>query len=125
MQLQKLWRTMDSALTSTLNENKGLGNYEDLVDTYSAKATRVPPLGHTQINDATNTCNNYTRFLRDHLLKENKIGKETSHKTYKCLIENQLNKDGFKMITNSIVSGSPQLSGEEMDLTEYVSTLEI
>ena len=36
-QLQKFWHVMDTALTSTLNSNKGLGDYEDLTESYFVK----------------------------------------------------------------------------------------
>ena len=34
-------------------------------------------------------------------------------------------KDGFKILLNIIVNGSPQLGGEDRDLGDYVNTLNI
>ena len=67
-QLQKFWHAMDTAFTSTLNSNKGLGEYEKLTENYSVKQTLVPTQGHTQHNEAQASYNNFTRIIRDHLL---------------------------------------------------------
>ena len=59
------------------------------------------------------------------ILKKGAIDKEISPKAYTCLIKNQWNKDGFDILTNIIVNGSPQLGGDEMDLADYVKELQI
>ena len=64
---------------------------------------------------------NYKRVLRDHLLKKDTIDKETSPKAFITLTKNQLNKDGFDILTKIIIKDSPQLSGDETDLVNYVN----
>ena len=125
MDLQKFWNTMDTAFTSTVNANKGLGEYETLTETYSAVKILVPPPGHTQRNQGLEAYKNFTRVLRDHLLKKNTINKDVCPKAYKCLTKNQLQKDGFDILTRIMVTGSPQLGGIERDLTKYVEELVI
>ena len=125
MDLQKFWSAMDTAFTSTVNANKGLGEYETLTEKYSAVETLVPPPGHTQRNQGMEAYKNFTRVLRDHLLKKNTINKDVCPKAYKCLTKNQLQKDGFDILTRIIVTGSPQLGGAERDLTKYVEELVI
>ena len=123
MDLQKFWNAMDTAFSSTLNANKGLEEYDKLTDTYSAIDILVPPLGHTQRNQGMMAYRNFTRVLRDHLLKKDTINKEVCPMAYKCLTKNKLEKDGFDILTRIILKGSPQLGGEERDLTIYVEGL--
>ena len=111
---------MDTAFTSTLKSNKGLGEYEKLTENYSIKEILVPPQGHTQHNEAQASYNNFTRIIRDHLLKTETIKKSMSPKVYKCMIKNQLEKDSFEILTRIIINGSPQLGGDDRDLGEYV-----
>ena len=91
-QLQKFWHTMDTALSSTLNSNKGLGEYDKLTEHYSVKETLVPPQGHTQRNEGQASYNSFTRIICDHLFKKETIEKDTSPKAYICMIKNQLEK---------------------------------
>ena len=113
MKLQKFWNTMDTALTSILNTNQGLGDYDTLTNTCLAMEVLVPPLGHTEINQEESANKNFTRVLRDHLLKREFTSKETSHNTHAWLIKNQLDKDGFGIITRIIIKGTPQLGRDE------------
>ena len=69
MDLQKFWNTLNTAFVSILNTNKGLGDYDKLQSTFSASDELVLPLRHTQRNQAMYLYENYTRVLRDHLLK--------------------------------------------------------
>ena len=64
-------------------------------------------------------------MLRDHLLKKVTIDKETCPKAFRTLTKNQLNKDGFDILTTIITKGSPQLGGDERDLVYYVKELKI
>ena len=64
---------------------------------------------------------NYTIVLRDHLLKKDTIDNETRPKVFKTLTKNQLNKDGFDILTKIILKGSPQLGRDERDLASYVN----
>ena len=57
--------------------------------------------------------------------KENIINKDVCPEAYRCLIKNQLKNVGFDILTKIIVKGSPQLGGEERDLTKYVDELAI
>ena len=41
------------------------------------------------------------------------------------MTRNQLNKDGFDILTKIIIKGSPQLGGDERDLVNYVKDLKI
>lgn len=66
-QLHNFWYAIDTALTSTLNSNKGLGDYKDLTEYYSVKESPVPPQGHTQHNEGEASYNNFTSIIRDHL----------------------------------------------------------
>ena len=70
-----------------------------------------------------NTYENYTRVLRDHILKMYTINKETSSRAFRTLTRNQLNKDRFDILTKIIIKGSPQLGGDERDLVNYVKEL--
>ena len=114
MELQKFWNAMDTALTSTLIANQGLRDDDTLMNTFLAMETLVPPLGHTQRNQGMSSYKNFTRVLRDHLLKKEIISKETSAKAYKYLIKNQLDKDGFDILTRIIIKGSAQLGGGDL-----------
>ena len=88
IELQKFWNALDTAFTSTLNTNKGLGDYDKLQSTFSAWEVLVPSMEHTQRNQAIYTYENFTRALRDHLLKKETIDKGTSPKEYRCLTKN-------------------------------------
>ena len=70
-----------------------------------------------------NIYENYTRVLRDHILKMYTINKETSSRAFRTLTRNQLNKDRFDILTKIIIKGSPQLGGDERDLVNYVKEL--
>ena len=85
----------------------------------------VPPLGHTQRNQTMCAYENFTRVLRDHLLKKDSIDKETSPKAFRTLTKNQLNKDDFDILTKIVIKGSPQLGGDERDLVNYVKELKL
>ena len=41
------------------------------------------------------------------------------------MIKNQLKKDGFAILTRIIINGSPQIGGDDRDLTEFVRELKI
>ena len=41
------------------------------------------------------------------------------------MIKNQLEKDGFAILTKITINGSPQLGGNDRDLTEFVRELKI
>ena len=69
MDIQKFWDAMDTAFTSTFNANQGLGECKTLTNSYSVIEIIVPPIGHTQQNQGVNVYKNFTRVLRDHLLK--------------------------------------------------------
>ena len=125
IELQNVWNALDTAFTSTLNANKGLEEYEKLQITFSAWEVLVPPMGHTQRNQAICAYENFTRVLRDHLMKKETIDKGTSPKAYRCLMKNQLTKDGFNLLTKIIIKCSPQLGGDERELVNYVNELQI
>ena len=107
MELQKFLNALNTAFTSTLNANKGLGDYDKLQSIFSASDVLVPSLGHTQRNQAMCAYENYKRVLRDHLLKKDTINKETSQNAFRSLTKNQLNMDGFDILTKIIIKGSP------------------
>ena len=65
------------------------------------------------------------RIARDHLLKQNTIGSDTRPKASRCLIKNQLKKDGFNILGNIIVKESPQLGGDNWYLVKYVRELAV
>ena len=90
MELQKFWKALNTAFTSTLILNKVLGDCDKLQSTFSENGVLVPPLEHTQRNQAMCAYENYKRVLRDHLLKKDTIDKETSPKTFRTLTKNQL-----------------------------------
>lgn len=58
---------MDTVLTSTLNMNIGLGDYEKLKKDYSIKETLLPPQGYTQHNEVKASYNNFARIIRRNL----------------------------------------------------------
>ena len=116
---------MNTAFTSTLNANKGLRDYDKLQSTFSASDVLVLPLGHTQRNQAMCSYENYKRVLRYHLLQKDIIDKEKIPKAFRTLTKNQLNKDGFDILTKIIIKGSPQLGGDERDLVNYMKELKI
>ena len=89
------------------------------------KQTLVPPQGHTQCNNGEASYNNFTRIIRDHLLKKETIDKDSSPKSYRYMIKNQLEKDGFAILTKIIINGSPQFGGDDRDLTEFIRELKI
>ena len=123
MELQKFWNALNTAFTSTLNANKGLGDYDKLQSTFSASDVLVPPLGHIQRNQAICVYENYKRVQRDRLLKKDTINRKTNPKAFRTLTKNQLNKDGFDILTKIIIKGSPQLGEDERDLVNYVKDL--
>ena len=125
MELQKFWKALNTAFTSTLNLNKVLGDCDKLQSIFSASDVLVPPLGHTQRNQSINDYENYTRVLRDHLLKKYSINKETRPRTFRTLTRNQLNKDEFYILTKIVIKYSPQLDGDERDSINYVKELKI
>ena len=84
-----------------------------MTEHYLVKQTLVPPQGHTQRNEGEALYNNFTRIIHDHLLKKETIKKDSSPKVYRCMIKNQLEKDGFAILAKIIVNGSPQLGGDD------------
>ena len=116
---------MNTEFISTLNANTGFEEYEDIMETYSIKDDLVPPLGHTQRNQGLEAYKNFTRVLRDHLVKETTIDKTKCPKAYKCLTRHLLNNDGFDILLNIIQKGSPQLGGDERDLSQYVDSFTV
>ena len=46
MELKKFLNTFNTAFTSTLNANKGLGDYDKLQSIFFASDVMVPPLGY-------------------------------------------------------------------------------
>ena len=116
---------MNTAFTSTLNANTGLEEYEDITDTYSIQDHLVPPLGHTQHNQGMEAYKNFTRVLRDHLVKETTIDKTKCPKAFKCLTRHLLNIDGFVLLLHIIRKGSPQLMGDKRNLGQYVDGLTV
>ena len=125
MDLHKFQNALNTVFTPTLNANKGLGGYDKLKRIFSTLDVLVPPLGHTQRNQSINDYENYTRVLRDHLLKKYSINKETRPRTFRTLTRNQLNKDEFYILTKIVIKYSPQLDGDERDSINYVKELKI
>ena len=123
--LKKFWNAMNTAFTSTLNANTGLEEYEDIMESYSIKDHLVPPLGHTQRNQGLEAYKNFTRVLRDHLVKESTIDKVKCPKAFKCLTRHLLNNDGFVILLHIIRKGSPQLGGDERDLSQFVDSFAV
>ena len=66
----KIWNALKTAFTSTLDTNKGLGNYNKLQITFSARDVLVSSLGHTQRNQAMSVDEKYNRGLRKIFFKE-------------------------------------------------------
>lgn len=52
----------------------------------------MSPQGNTQRNKGEVFYNNYTRIIRDHLLKKETIEKDTRHKVYSCMTKNQVKR---------------------------------
>ena len=109
------WNALNTAFMSSLNSNKGLGDYDKLQGEFLVFDILLPPHKHTQRSQETSAYKNYTRVLRGYLLKKENIGKGTNPKGYRCLTKNQLNKDGFVILTKT--------SGNERDLAIYVKEL--
>ena len=97
-----------------------LGDYDKFKSTFTALDLLAPPIGHTQRNQGMNVDDNYTRVLWDRILKKYTINKEASRRVFRTLTWNQLNKDGFDILTKIIIKGSPPLGGDERDLLNYV-----
>ena len=114
---------MNTEFVSTLNVNKGLEDYENITDIYSVQDHLVPPVGHTQWNQGMEAYTNFTRVLRDRLVKVTMISKDTCPKVFKCLTRKLLNNGRFVILLNIIIKGSPQLGGEERYLSRYVDRL--
>ena len=125
MDIQKFWSAINTAFTATLNANSGLPRYEDLSSPYSIQDDITPPIGHTRHTDGKNAYENFARVIRDFLLKDETIKNTSAPNAYKNLIANQLEQDGFKLLTTIITLGSPQLGGIERNLIKFVDNLKI
>lgn len=125
VEVQEFWNALNTSCISTLNANNEMGDYAKLNTIFPAVDILVPPLGHIQRKKAISAYKNYTRVLRDHLLKKETIDKGTSPKSQICLTKNQLNKDRFDMLTIIITNDSPQLDRDQIDLVNYVKELQI
>ena len=67
----------------------------------------------------------FTRIVRDHITKKEKIDNEKSPNVFKIILRQQMNKYGFTILLKIIQAGSPYLDGEAKDLINYVATLKI
>ena len=102
-----------------------LGDYDKFKSTFTALDLLAPPIGHTQRNQGMNVDDNYTRVLWDRILKKYTINKEASRRVFRTLTRNQLNKDGFDILTKIIIKGSPPLGGDERDLVNCIKEFKI
>ena len=123
LELNHFWSTIDTALTSTLECNKGIRDYTSLDSTTSIKSKLVPPFGHADFNFCNPTYFRSSSIFRDHLLKLNVISSVLAPKSYKTLTRYKIDDDGFNILQKLVFTGSPQLGGEECDLYKFVNTL--
>ena len=75
MEIQKFWNTTDKSFTSAVNSNKRLGYYDMLKVTFNTFDTLVPWIGHMQRNQGVNAYADFTRVLKEHLLKKDTISR--------------------------------------------------
>ena len=95
-----------------------------MINTFLVKETLVPTKGYMQRNQAMNVYKKFTRVLKDHLIKKETLNKQSSPRTYNCLIK-KLDKDGFDILTKIIIKGSQQLGRDARNLADYVKELKI
>ena len=124
VQLRKFWNAVDTAYNTTLVTNQGIGRYENLTPTYSIKDKITPPVGHTLHDYTIAVYAKISRVVHTFITKETTITIDASSKAYRTMVKHQMEEDGFKLLTEIIISGSPQLGGEARDLIVYTSRLD-
>ena len=67
----------------------------------------------------------FIRIIRDYITKKETIDNEKSPNTFKTLLRQQTNEDGFAILLKIIQTGSPHLVREAMDIIQYIATLKI
>ena len=125
LHLKHFWNSIDTALTSTLVCNTGIGEYSSLDSTTSIKSKLVPPLAHADYNFCNPAYFHLSHILRDHILKRNVFSSVSAPKSYNTLTRYKIDDNGFDILQKFVFTGSPRLGGEERDLYEFFNTLTI
>ena len=123
--IQTFWKSINTALYSTLSTNKGLGIYKELTSIYNIKDTITPPKGHTQYYMGQTAYEHFTIIIRDYITNKKVIDNEKIHNVFKILTRQQINEDVFIILMKIVQTGSLHLGGEARGLTNYVAILKI
>ena len=123
--IQNFWNSINNAFYSTLEKNKGLGIYKELTSTYNIKDTITPPICHTQYTMGQAAYEHFNRIIMGCITKKETIDNEKNPNSFKILLRQQMNEDGFKILMRIFQTGSPHLGGEARDLINHVATLKI
>ena len=107
----------------TLKSNKCLPAYKDLTPSYDPRISLIPPVAHTQHQEGDEAYKQFSRELLDYLLDNDTIQRKNAPQIYQYYAENQMEEDGFLLLTKIVVKASPQLGGESRDLTDLIKSL--
>ena len=121
--VKKWWSAINSKLMMTLKSNKCLPAYKDLTPSYDPRTSLIPPVAHTQHQEGDEAYKQFSRELLDYMLDNDTIQRKNAPQIYQYYAENQMEEDGFLLLTKIVVKASPQLGGESRDLTDLVKSL--
>ena len=121
--IQQLWYSINSVFCSTLAKNKGLGIYKEFTSTYNIKYISTLPIGYSQYTMGQATYEHFTRIIRDHITKKEAIANYKSQISFKIILHQRTNEDGFKIPMQIFQAGSPHLGVESRDIINYIAKL--
>ena len=92
---------------------------------FPSNRSQVPRLPRTYFNLCNQAYFHLNRILRDHSLKRNVISSVLAPKLYNTLTCYNIDDDEFNILQKLVLTGSPQLGGDERDIYEVVNTFTI
>lgn len=123
--MEHFWNAINSAMMVTLKSNYLFPEYRSLSIHFNPEDILIPPKGHPYFVEITQAYTQFSRVIREFLLKQTTITKTNSPQAYRTLLTNKLQRDGFLLLWTITYRNSPQLGGYQRDLQSYVSSLQV
>ena len=123
--IEYFWNAIKSASMVTLKLNYLFPSYCQLTRRFDPESFLSPAQGHPYFTEISQAYVQFSRVIRDFILKNNTIKKDVSPKAYRVLLRNELQRDGFQLLWIITYRNSPQLGGNARDLQGYVETLQV